>query len=664
MQSALRSNRSIRSLQNDRSPVCGPLYRFALLAVSLIACASHHPLTAQDAKVASPDDKKYDAQQYEAKQQALRDFETTVREAVRKVQPATVGVAGGSGVIISSDGYLLTVAHVASQAGKHLPVTLPDGRRVRAVVVGTHQSFDAAVCKIIDSGTWPTVSLGNSQSLQQGDWVIAMGYPMSFDKTLPPAVRVGRITRRSEREITADCPIMGGDSGGPLIDINGHVIGIGTRCDDDRTAVNFFVSEQVYRDHWQRMLLGENIVTSRPRNGGIKRPQRPDWAEGFEPIAKHVSHYPGTRMADLAKTTGQVATSNEPITVRRIPTLMQQDVPAVGRRKAIEQVLGHWPDTKQHYLEVYADKRRIAAGTLWGSQGVIVTKASLLEPWAKDSLFAVTPSGSRLPLAWIGASHVDDLAVLHLGTLTNASSDPSMPRSFGNQIDLGSVDLGSIVLSESDENGTSLGFVVSRPRRFSIRQPELEKPRALLGIRTRAEAQGLFVVDVYPDSAAAAAGLCVGDVLTKADGRDLKEPKDLTSYVQSSSPGTKLELSLLRDHEPLSLAPVLRLSTPEAPQTSFDNWGGGPFSLRRFGFGEVLVHDTAIYPEDCGGPVVDINGKVIGVNISRATRISTFAIPAERVDQVVKDLLAKSPVKVRSAGTENRSNLTQNSKFC
>ena len=73
----------------------------------------------------------------------------------------------------------------------------------------------------------------------------------------------------------------------------------------------------------------------------------------------------------------------------------------------------------------------------------------------------------------------------------------------------------------------------------------------------------------------------------------------------------------------------------------YDRWGGGPFSERRFGFGKVLPIDAWLNPVDCGGPVVDTSGKVVGVTVSRALRISTFVLPGEDVARIVSKVTAE-----------------------
>jgi hypothetical protein len=84
-------------------------------------------------------------------------------------------------------------------------------------------------------------------------------------------------------------------------------------------------------------------------------------------------------------------------------------------------------------------------------------------------------------------------------------------------------------------------------------------------------------------------------------------------------------------------APIdLAFKVPLVKKTKYDRWGGGPYSERRFGLGPVVVHDSVIDPQDCGGPLVDVEGNVIGINIARAMRVASFAIGIEDVYLFIK----------------------------
>ncbi|MCM8757881.1 MAG: Do family serine endopeptidase [Candidatus Omnitrophica bacterium] len=147
-------------------------------------------------------------------------------------------VALGSGVIINSEGYILTNEHVISGADK-ITVTLPDGREFKAEIKGKDVRSDLAVIKI-NATDLPIAPLGNSDELKIGQWVVAIGNPFGFAlQTSEPTVTVGVIsalhrslgrTLQRDRDyndlIQTDAAINPGNSGGPLVNIKGEVIGI------------------------------------------------------------------------------------------------------------------------------------------------------------------------------------------------------------------------------------------------------------------------------------------------------------------------------------------------------------------------------------------------------------------------------------------------------
>ena len=145
----------------------------------------------------------------------------------------------GSGVIINKDGYVLTNEHVIHNADK-ITVTLPDGREFAGRLTGSDLYSDLAVVKIEPKGELPFAVLGNSDDVQIGQWAIAIGNPFGFAVKNPePTVTVGVVsalhrslprTNKRVREysdlIQTDAAVNPGNSGGPLVNIYGKVIGI------------------------------------------------------------------------------------------------------------------------------------------------------------------------------------------------------------------------------------------------------------------------------------------------------------------------------------------------------------------------------------------------------------------------------------------------------
>ncbi len=137
----------------------------------------------------------------------------------------------GSGVIVSPDGYILTNNHVVSEADQ-IEVQLRDGRRAQARIVGTDPETDLAILKIALPNL-PVILLGNSDQLEVGDVVLAIGNPFGVGQTVTSGI-VSALGRNQlgintfENFIQTDAAINPGNSGGALVDINGHLMGINT----------------------------------------------------------------------------------------------------------------------------------------------------------------------------------------------------------------------------------------------------------------------------------------------------------------------------------------------------------------------------------------------------------------------------------------------------
>ncbi len=141
--------------------------------------------------------------------------------------------AFGSGFIISEDGYILTNNHLVEKAeDDKVYVTLSDKREFEAEIIGTDPASDVAVVKI-DAGDLPTVELGDSDSIEVGEWVLAIGNPLGLTWTVTAGIvsaknRSGLGVTKYEDFIQTDAAINFGNSGGPLLNIDGKVIGINT----------------------------------------------------------------------------------------------------------------------------------------------------------------------------------------------------------------------------------------------------------------------------------------------------------------------------------------------------------------------------------------------------------------------------------------------------
>ena len=193
----------------------------------------------------------------------LKERERKVKKVVSELMPTVVAVVGndqpatGSGVIINEDGLIMTAGHVTEAAGKELTIIFPDGRSVKGESLGANRTRDAGLARITEEGKWPFAKIGDSKKAKLGEWLIAMGHPGGYDLNRSPPIRLGRlISCGSMGMLRTDCTLVGGDSGGPLFNLEGEVIGIHSSIGGS-LAENRHVPSSVFKAGWDRMLAGE-----------------------------------------------------------------------------------------------------------------------------------------------------------------------------------------------------------------------------------------------------------------------------------------------------------------------------------------------------------------------------------------------------------------------
>ena len=213
----------------------------------------------------------------------LKALQSRVKEVVAKVSPSTVGLlvgpGAGSGVIVSDDGLVLTAAHVIGKPGVSIRFVLSDGKIVKGKSLGLNSKIDSGMARITDKppadapwpgakeGKWPAAELGSiirydpndkTKLLSKGQWVISLGHPGGPKMDRPPPVRVGRFENYSEKDnsLRSDCTLVGGDSGGPLFDLNGKLVGVHSRI-GLFLEYNMHIPAEAFKDEWDKFVKGE-----------------------------------------------------------------------------------------------------------------------------------------------------------------------------------------------------------------------------------------------------------------------------------------------------------------------------------------------------------------------------------------------------------------------
>ena len=192
----------------------------------------------------------------------LKNIETDLQKLLPKSAKATVGLiingASGSGIIVSEDGYVLTAAHVSQKPGSRVTIIMPNGKRYKGKSLGNHTRGDVGIVKITDKGTFPFVKMAKSADQSEGDWCFALGYPGGYNKERGAVVRIGKIIEIRPNVVWTDCTLLGGDSGGPLFNFKGEVIGINSRI-FNTSEDNLHGPVDLIQENWKEMVDGQSI---------------------------------------------------------------------------------------------------------------------------------------------------------------------------------------------------------------------------------------------------------------------------------------------------------------------------------------------------------------------------------------------------------------------
>lgn len=280
----------------------------------------------------------------------------------------------------------------------------------------------------------------------------------------------------------------------------------------------------------------------------------------------------------------------------------------------------------QSTVPIKFNRSTIILGTVVSHDGLIVTKASEI---ADKEIVCVVGDRELEPIK-IAVDEKNDLALLKV------DAQGLTPIEFIKEDE--KIKSGQIVLTvDHDATPEAIGLISVDPRRFRSRRARTGNRRqGYLGVRSESHRDGgVILISVERGTPAANAGLKNDDVIISVGGSKTDTQRQLSSAIKSFKPGQQVDVVFRRNDDERELKVKLGdfAKLVKAPE---DNWGGGPFSERRFNFGEVIAHDTVIRPSRCGGPLLNSSGKAIGINIARALRVATYAVPAKTIIDFVK----------------------------
>ena len=290
-------------------------------------------------------------------------------------------------------------------------------------------------------------------------------------------------------------------------------------------------------------------------------------------------------------------------------------------------------------VRVRCDGKDVALGTIVARDGWILTKNSELTP---GPLTVTLPNGRVLSAKVTGFEDHYDLALLKVD-----AKDLS-PIEWGHNT---SAKVGELLASPGiGADPVAVGGLSVAARAVRARDLMIPPPPAnagFLGVELDEAEGGARVAHVGRDSAAEKAGIRVNDVVTLIADTAIIDSESMVNTIRHHKPGDEVPIKVRRDGKEIDLRATLGKRPPDLDRglarREYQNHLGSALSERRSGFPRILQHDMVLPPDACGGPVVDLDGKALGINIARAGRVESYAIPAEAIQPLIEELKTGNP---------------------
>lgn len=329
-----------------------------------------------------------------------------------------------------------------------------------------------------------------------------------------------------------------------------------------------------------------------------------------------------------------------------------QSIPSGTRRspemlQAFRSVVA---DALKSTVRVFSNGEPVALGTVVSAEGLLITKYSEL----KGKVTCALPDGQKVDAEILGAEPKHDLALLKI----SAKGLKPVNWLMSTKAEAGDW-LASVGLNEDPLAVGVVGVPTRRPKARDYPMNPPPPDSGYLGVFLKDGEGPATIGDLEKDGPAAKAGLKKDDVILRVDGRRIESSDKLIEAVQKYKAGERVTLLVRRlsggkKESEMEIELGKRKAAPGGfDRGDFQNKMGSKLSVRRQGFPVILQHDMVVEPRDCGGPIVNLDGKVVGVNIARAGRTESYAIPIEVVIELLPELRSgKLTVKLDETSAE------------
>lgn len=299
-----------------------------------------------------------------------------------------------------------------------------------------------------------------------------------------------------------------------------------------------------------------------------------------------------------------------------------------GKRRVVALFHDALAAVNDSVVRVLADGKEVALGTVVSGDGYILTKGSEL----RGTLLCVLRDGTKHKAFQVGYHRPTDLALIKI------EEENLKPVKFLGE-DVSAIGNWVAVPGVTSE-AVGVGVVSVKARKLYGDQNFVDYAnKGVLGVLMKLESEkGVIIDNVSAESGASKAGIRKGDVIVEVAGKQVKDREGLVKILENYTPGDSVSVRVTRDEKDLDFKVKLG-SRADTEQGDFQNTMSGALSNRRTGFPLVIQHDTVINPKDCGGPLVDLDGKVLGLNIARAGRVETWTLPGTVIRPILKELL-------------------------